>query len=80
MHCALDAAAARGRFVARARAHHGGEVPAGLRPVVERMERGDFDWAEFDPLDLDVPRLRVDTSDGYAPGLDEVARFCWTAG
>jgi predicted kinase len=29
----------------------------------------------FEPLDLDIPTLRVDTSDGYRPGLGEMLAF-----
>ncbi|GAA1850684.1 hypothetical protein GCM10009714_35430 [Microlunatus capsulatus] len=34
------------------------------------------DAAPFDPLHLDVPTLDVDTSDGWRPGLAEIAAFC----
>jgi predicted kinase len=30
----------------------------------------------FDPIHLDAPTLDVDTSDGWRPGLDEIAAFC----
>ena len=39
------------------------------------MERDTFDWTPFDPLNLDVPRLRVDTTEGYAPNLDQIVAF-----
>jgi predicted kinase len=29
----------------------------------------------FEPLDLDIPTLRVDTTDGYVPGLKEILVF-----
>ena len=40
------------------------------------MEAGTFDWVVFEPPDLDVPMLRVDTSHTYAPGLDTIIAFC----
>jgi predicted kinase len=30
---------------------------------------------QYDPLDLDIPLLRVDTTEGFSPDLDEVTRF-----
>ena len=30
-------------------------------------------WERAEPVDIDAPVLRVDTTDGYRPGLDEVA-------
>jgi predicted kinase len=32
----------------------------------------------FEPLDLGVPTLRVDTTDGYRPGIEEVLAFVGT--
>ena len=31
--------------------------------------------AQFQRVALDVPSLDVDTTDGYAPGLDEIVRW-----
>jgi hypothetical protein len=47
--------------------------------IVRQVADGKFPWDVCDPLDLDMPRIVVDTSDGYRPAIDEVARFCWTA-
>ena len=46
---------------------------------VAEMEVGTFDWSPFEPLDLDVPRLLVDTTDGYAPDLAAIVAFCLAA-
>lgn len=69
-----DEVAAR-RFIMRERAI-GGHRPDYHPPAIERMEQGTFDWRRFDPFDLGVPELRVDTTDGYAPGLDAIVAFC----
>ena len=69
-----DAVAAR-RFIARERALPG-RGPGHSSPAIGRMERGTFDWRRFDPFDLGVPELRVDTTDGYRPGLDAIVAFC----
>jgi predicted kinase len=82
LHCELSADVAARRFAERERALRP-EVAPSAGPaghLVEQMARGEFDWSVFDPLDLDVPRLRVDTADGYAPSLDGVAAFCRAAG
>ncbi|MGH2366242.1 MAG: hypothetical protein ACRDHX_16540 [Chloroflexota bacterium] len=34
--------------------------------------RGGLAVGLFDPLQLDIPQLRVDTSDGYSPGLEGI--------
>ncbi|THA86337.1 AAA family ATPase [Streptomyces sp. A0592] len=36
---------------------------------------GAYDPERFDDISLDAPTLLVDTSDGYRPGVDEVAAF-----
>ena len=62
-----------------ARARHGERHPGHFD--LERIERNRanpaaYDWSRYDtPLDLDVPTLRIDTSDGYRPGLEEVVAF-----
>ena len=33
----------------------------------------------LDPLNLDAPRLRVDTTQGYAPNLDQIVAFARNA-
>jgi predicted kinase len=73
VHCVVPIDLARERFLAREptrrRRSGSGEIP-------DQMARDAFDWGPFEPLDLDVPRLDVDTRDGYCPGLDEIVEFC----
>ena len=91
VHCDVAIEEARRRFVERERTERHRFVEA-LRPhrpdrvsrydaehIVDQMERGAFDWAVFDPLDLDVPRLRVDTTGDYLPNLDQIVAFVRTA-
>ena len=40
------------------------------------MEAGGFDWSAFDPLDLAIPRLFVDTTSDYVPDLAALIAFC----
>lgn len=37
--------------------------------------RDDLEAGRYEPLDLSVPTLRVDTTDGYAPPIDEILAF-----
>jgi predicted kinase len=79
VHCQVPVGVAHRRFVERERALHPG-VPPEEGPaahIVRQMADGEFPWATFDPLDLGMPRIVVDTTDGYRPGLAEIARFCW---
>jgi len=76
LHCDLPAEMAEARFLARENdlAHAGAGTDS---LIAEAMRTGQFDWSTFDPLDLDVPRLHVDTSIArYVPGLDEIVAFC----
>jgi predicted kinase len=81
VHCHVPVEVAHRRFLERERALHPGvppeEGPAGQ--IVRQMADGAFPWEIFDPLDLAMPRIVVDTTDGYRPGLAEIARFCWDA-
>jgi hypothetical protein len=62
-----------------ARALSGSRHPGHLD--LERIEHhranpGQYDWSRYEsPLDIDVPTMRVDTTDGYRPGFDEIVAF-----
>ena len=77
LHCTAPIEVARARFLTREptrrRRSSRGEIPA-------QMEAGQFDWSPFEPMDLGVPRLVVDTQDGYRPRLAEITEFCRTMG
>jgi hypothetical protein len=79
VHCQASVEVAHRRFLERERALNPGVAPeqGPTAHIVRQMADGEFPWDVFDPLDLDMPRIVVDTTDGYRPGLDEVARFCW---
>ena len=76
VHCAAPEALARTRFLARE--HLLAEAGARTYPAIaQAMQAGAFDWQVFDPLDLPVPRLLVDTgTPTYAPPLAEIVAFC----
>lgn len=66
--CRVDGDTARARMLAR------------MAAQTTRSAHADIDHlaaaAPFDALHLDVPTLEVDTTDGWRPGLDEIADFC----
>ena len=47
----------------------------GERLAEIKAGRGMEAWDEAEPLDLDVPLVTVDTTDGYEPDADEIAHF-----
>ncbi len=40
-----------------------------------RIERGQLATSTFGPLDLGIPTLTVDTTDGYRPTLEQIVQF-----
>jgi hypothetical protein len=40
----------------------------------------DLAAGKYEPLDLDVPTLVIDTTDGYSPDLTQIGRFVVSAG
>jgi predicted kinase len=67
--CEVDAELGRERQVAR-----GLGDPARARFHPERAG-DDREIASYDPPLLDLPTLRVDTSDGYRPGFETIVEF-----
>ncbi|WP_432137166.1 AAA family ATPase [Streptomyces sp. bgisy154] len=50
-------------------------VAHGDKALLADMAAGAYDPDQFLPISLDAPKLLVDTSDGYAPGMAEIQRF-----
>ncbi|GLZ78810.1 hypothetical protein Afil01_36170 [Actinorhabdospora filicis] len=65
VHCAVPVEVAGARYAARVR--HGAHVDA--------MRVGGIDWDAYAMMDLGVPSMVVDSSDGYDPGYAEVLAF-----
>ena len=75
VHCLADTEVTRARFVAREpmrRRRSGPESGTVEGEIARRV----FDWSPFEPMEIGVPRLVVDTTDGYRPGLAEIVAFC----
>ena len=73
--CKVDATVAAQRYEERALA---GGVRRFAHPdelMIERMRSGRFPWDDYDLAPLDLPSLVVDTTNGYAPGLDAIVEF-----
>ncbi|GAA1606975.1 hypothetical protein GCM10009789_71620 [Kribbella sancticallisti] len=72
VHCTVPAEVAHARIAARA-------TDNPLRKAHEDGHRSADAWRRghdaFEPVTLDVPSLTVDTTDGYRPGLPEIAGF-----
>jgi hypothetical protein len=68
--CDVDAERAVARRAARALAD---PSRASFHP--EAVVELDRPTADYDPPRLDVPTLRVDTSDGYEPALETIVAF-----
>ena len=55
--------------------------PEQLRALLAAPERlAELSWADYQALDLDVPCLRVDTTDGYHPDFEAIIAFARSAG
>jgi predicted kinase len=75
IHCDTSDEEAQRRFCTREGANPRAR-PDLRTAIVKQMERGTYPWRMFDPFDLGVPALRVDTTSGYVPGLDAIIAFC----
>lgn len=72
--CTVDSAIAYERIVRRAEAIPQRAAHAD-QELLEAITNGVRPLESWVPISLDVPTLIVDTSDGYAPGFDEIVAF-----
>jgi predicted kinase len=75
VHCRVDHDVARRRFVERAASDPLRQASHPDAELISAMEAGTFNWRRYDPMELGIPTMRVDTTDGYVPTLDEIAQF-----
>jgi predicted kinase len=73
VHCDIDAAVAWARIRRRAQDHPLRQAHADLPHTDVAAHAASH--ARFDAVSLPAPAMRVDTSDGYRPGLDAVVAF-----
>ena len=72
--CATDTRVARDR-IARRLLTERNRAAHGDRSLLRSLDDGSRSLDDWTPIALSVPTLVVDTTDGYAPGLDEIAAF-----
>lgn len=68
LHCDVPAIVAAHRFITRAGTPEGAATSE-QRATIARMRAGTYDWRKFEPFDLGVSWLRVETSADYDPDL-----------
>jgi hypothetical protein len=64
--------------IAAERTRRRGERP-GLPSIQETLEYLEADWHSSVDLDLSLPRLVVDNSDGFQPAPEEIERWVWSS-
>ncbi|MFI1799383.1 AAA family ATPase [Streptomyces sp. NPDC020379] len=72
--CTTSAAVAHDRIAHRVQ-HSGHRAAHADHDLLEAIASGEHSLESFVPISLDVPTLVVDTSDGYHPGLADIASF-----
>ena len=75
VHCAVKDVLGHARIVRRMREPGAMRAAHPDEELLAALDGGTLSFAMFGPPPLDVPTLRVDTSDGYHPNLGEVVAF-----
>ena len=67
------------RFISRAR-QAPQPLPSSYEERIRRLEAGEESdsWRLAVPVDLDIPLIKVDSTEGYTPSLDELVASCRT--
>jgi predicted kinase len=78
VHCQVDLATATERYAHRASVDPVRWMSHPDAELVIAMQAGTFPWARYEPMDIGVPVLTVDTTDGYDPPIAEILAFAHT--
>lgn len=73
--CAVDLQLARSRFIERGLADATREHFHGDNAIQAAKAGRDMPVGSYQPPEMDLPTVIVDTTDGYNPGLDQIVAF-----
>ncbi|MFC9660052.1 AAA family ATPase [Nocardia sp. NPDC127606] len=74
IHCTASTSAIQDRIIRRAEINPHRQAHND-RDLIAEITAGSHSVERFESVDLDVPTLTVDTTDGYCPDLEAIARF-----
>ena len=75
LQCTLSAELSYERFVRRAKEDALTRASHPDTEVIKALEEGSLSFEDFGPLDLPIPMLIVDTTNGYNPGIESMIEF-----
>jgi chloramphenicol 3-O-phosphotransferase len=75
VHCVVDPAIARERIARRLADKHASRASHPDRELLEAIDSGKLSLESFEPISLFAPSIRVSTTDGYDPDLEQVIAF-----
>jgi predicted kinase len=75
VHCQVDRDVAMPRFIERAASDPIRRESHPDAEILAAMQSGAFEWERYEPMELGIPVLLVDTTNGYEPMLDDVVAF-----
>jgi predicted kinase len=73
--CTVEATVRQARIARRATENPVGRSAHADRVLLHELDRGRRSLDSFVPISFGAPALRVDTTDGYEPGLSDIVAF-----
>lgn len=75
IHCVVDPALAKERIMRRLTEQASSRAAHPDREFLTKLNSGDLSLESFQSLSISAPSLRIDTTDGYHPDLDQIDGF-----
>jgi hypothetical protein len=75
LHCAITPELVYERFVRRATEAALKRTAHPDSEIIKALEEGTFSFKDFGPLELSIPTLTIDTTNGYNPNIERVLEF-----
>ena len=75
LHCTISSELALERFIRRAKEEASKRASHPDTEVVKALGDGSLSLDDFGPLDLSIPMLTIDTTDGYDPSIEIMLDF-----